>query len=110
MIKQAATIVGAVMAATVAFAPAPSQADATLQFHFGVNPGFGHGNSGGHYRDRLSCREVRSILRHDYGFRRIRVIDCLGDSYKFYARRSGARYKVKVNAWTGEVTRVRRVS
>ncbi len=70
----------------------------------------GYGNQGyGNQNHRLSCREARRNLRHEYGFRRIRPIDCEGRRYTFRARRDGCVWRIKVDAYTGEILRMRQL-
>ncbi|MDN2566011.1 hypothetical protein N1F89_07245 [Aquibium sp. A9E412] len=59
------------------------------------------------YRDRITCNEGRRILRYN-GFVRIRALDCDGTRYAFRAVRDGRSYIVTLNAWTGEILRIRR--
>ncbi len=54
---------------------------------------------------RLSCGQVRSILRNNYGYRNIRVVECKGKSYWFYAVKNGKRWRVKAASTTGQVIR-----
>jgi hypothetical protein len=104
---------GAMAAVLMALPVAPANADAVIQFNFGLpggNVGVGVGNGGnGGNQSRLSCRQARRILRQDYGYNSIDTIDCQGDSYKFNAWRNGSRYRVKLNAWTGDLTSARRI-
>lgn len=51
---------------------------------------------------RLSCRNVREILR-DHGYRRIRSYDCKGAVYGFHADRGSRRYKLRVRSKTGRI-------
>jgi hypothetical protein len=110
-LKNSLIAAGAVVVALVAFQPAPANADVQFRFNFGA-PSYSHGWNGGHHRRhhaRLSCNQVRRILRHQYGFRHLRTLDCRGDRYTFRGRRHGDAFRIKVNAYTGEVVRVRRV-
>jgi len=108
MLKSATFLAGSVFAAMVTLQPVPAHADATIQFHFGV-PSPGVGVYHDDYDRRLSCRQARRILRRDYGYRHIEVIDCQGDSYKFYVTKRGRDYKVRLDAYSGRVTRRTRI-
>ncbi len=105
------TIAAGAIAAVMAFQAAPAQADAWIQFNFGGgtggNVGVGIGSGGGQ-DNRLTCNEAQSILHYDHGFYDINTVDCQGDKYKFNAWRQGSRYRVSINAYSGELTRVRR--
>lgn len=57
---------------------------------------------------RLSCARVRTILLH-HGYRNVRAFDCKGDVYGFYAIYGGRRYKIRANAYTGQVVSRHRV-
>jgi len=119
-------IAAAIVTTLAAFQPTAANAG-SVNFYFGFS-GQGHssgwsynhngnrvGNHGhnNHYNNhsyhnqRYSCREVRRILRHQYGYRRIRALDCSGGRYTFHARRAGCAWRIKVSAHTGEVLRVR---
>jgi hypothetical protein len=104
MLKISAIAVSMLASALMAFQPAPAHADANIEFYFGIDP-YQNRN---YYDDRVTCRQARRILRHHYGYHNITTIDCLGDSYKFFAWRHGSRYKIRLNAWTGRITRARR--
>ena len=115
--KKSMLAAGALALGLVAFQPAPASADVNFQFGFNA-PGFsggwhGGGRQGGGYHDRrayrMSCREVRRILRNHYGFRRIRAQECNGGRYTFRARRDGDVWRIKVNSYTGEIVRMRRI-
>lgn len=54
---------------------------------------------------RLSCAQVRSILRNNYGYRNISVVECKGKTYWFYAFKNGKRWRVKAASTTGQVIR-----
>lgn len=56
---------------------------------------------------RLSCKRVRRLLRR-HGYRKLRAYDCKGRTYGFYARYRGKRYKLRVNAYSGNVRSRRR--
>lgn len=54
------------------------------------------------YYAKLSCAEVKSVLRSD-GYRRLRAFDCRGVEYGFKARLGKRRYVLTVDAYTGNV-------
>ena len=56
-------------------------------------------------RHRLSCQQVRRILRNNYGYRNIQAYDCKGKSYWFYASKNGKRWRVKAASTTGQIIR-----
>lgn len=107
--KLSAPIAGAILLATIGFAPAAaasplstakqiqsSQDAPVIQIHhkkkgYGKHKGRGHGwqggHGGGHYS--LGPRQIRRSLRHR-GFHRIRIID-----------RRGPMYIVKAVGWRG---------
>jgi hypothetical protein len=58
------------------------------------------------YRDKASCREARRALR-SYGYRSVSAIDCEGRKYSFRATRNGKVYRVRVDAYTGRISRTR---
>jgi hypothetical protein len=96
-------------AAFIAFQPATARAGADIEFYFGIDPFPNDFYDRRYYDDRVSCRQARRILRNHYGFHNIHTVDCKGDSFKFRASRHGRRYRVKLNAWTGRVTDVKRL-
>ncbi len=104
MLKKTAIAAGAIAVTMLVYQPTPAKADVSFQFQFGNG---GHGSS--YQRQRLTCREARRVLRRHYGFRRINAIECNGRRYTFRARRDGDMWRVKVNAYTGEVVRMRRI-
>ncbi len=125
MLKKSMIAAGAIAVSLVAFQPTTASAGTDVNFYFGFGGG-NHGSHGGHGghgggwgggwggnhgggwgNHRLTCREARRNLRHSYGFRRIRAIECNGRRYTFRARRGGHVWRVKVNAFTGEVIRMR---
>lgn len=53
-----------------------------------------------HYVIRVSCGEAKYRLRQ-HGYKNIVTKDCLDSLYAFTASKRGARYLVKVNAYTG---------
>ncbi len=62
-------------------------------------------NIGG--KKRISCRQGARIVE-DYGYFRVRVRDCDGGTYTYFARRNGKYYIVDVDARRGRVVDVRR--
>ncbi len=56
-------------------------------------------------RRRLSCAQVRRVLRNSYGYHSIRVVECKGKSYWFYAVKNGKLWRVKAASTTGQVIR-----
>ncbi len=54
---------------------------------------------------KLSCGQVRSILRNNYGYRNISVVECKGKTYWFYAFKNGKRWRIKAASTTGQVIR-----
>lgn len=58
------------------------------------------------YRDKASCSEARRALR-SYGYRNVRAMDCEGRNYSFRASRNGKVYRVKVDAYSGRISRTR---
>jgi hypothetical protein len=118
MLKKSMIAAGAVAVALVAFQPNPASADVSFQFQFGNAWNGGHSGGGYHggqnyhnYQNnqRLTCRQARRNLRRSYGFRRIRAIECNGNRYTFRARRNGQVWRIKVDAYTGDVIRMRRI-
>ncbi len=117
MMKKSMLAAGAIAVSLVAFQPTTASAGADVNFYFGFgggshgahggHGGWGGGHGGGWGNHRLTCREARRNLRHSYGFRRIRAIECNGRRYTFRARRGGRVWRVKVNAFTGDVIRMR---
>lgn len=58
---------------------------------------------------RIGCSTAKSVLR-DRGFRKIVVRDCSGSTYSFRARKNGKVFVVRMNAFSGAITSVARVS
>jgi hypothetical protein len=58
------------------------------------------------YVDKLSCGDARRELRAR-GYRDIAVRDCGGQYYSFNATRRGHAVRVTINAYSGDVTRIR---
>ena len=57
---------------------------------------------------RLSCTRVRNKLRRK-GYHRVRVYECKGKVYVFYARAGGKNYRIRVNAYSGRIKSRRRL-
>ena len=57
---------------------------------------------------RLSCRDVREILR-ERGYRRIRSYDCKGSVYGFRAERGSRRFKLRVRSRNGRIASRKRI-
>jgi hypothetical protein len=64
-------------------------------------PGYGYGG-------RLSCAEAGDGLR-EFGYRRIRPIDCVGRVYGYQARRGYGLYRLSVSARSGRIVGVTRL-
>ena len=120
MLKKSLIAAGAIAAAVVVFQPADANADVSVSigigggYHYGPGPGYygpGPGYGPGHYhprpRYRLTCRQVRRILRREHGFRGLRATDCRGKSYRFIGFRDGGRWKIKVKSKNGRIRRIR---
>jgi len=118
MLKKSLIAAGAVAAAVVVFQPADANADVSVSigigggYHYGPGPGYyGPGPGPGYYhprpRYRLSCRQVRRILRRHHGFRGLRATDCRGKNYRFIGFRDGGRWKIKVKSKNGRIKRIR---
>lgn len=59
-------------------------------------------------RDSLRCKEARWLLE-ERGWRNVRARDCNGVSYTFTASRRGVVSLVRVNAYSGRITSIRRL-
>lgn len=57
---------------------------------------------------KLSCKRVRNILRR-HGYHRVRAYDCKGKTYGFYGRAGGKTYRLRVNAYSGNIKSRRRL-
>ena len=51
---------------------------------------------------RMSCSQAKRVLRSQ-GYRRIRVDDCSGGRYTFFARRGGDLWRLRLRASTGVI-------
>jgi hypothetical protein len=58
---------------------------------------------------RISCGEGRAIV-DARGYNRVRTIECRGGTYAYLGRRHGDSFKVLVNARTGRIVDVDRIS
>jgi hypothetical protein len=57
---------------------------------------------------RVSCGEGRAIV--DRRFDRVRTIECRGATYTYLGKRHGGTFKVNLNARTGRIVDVDRIS
>ena len=122
-IVKSAFIAAAVVASS-AFAMQPGDAEAKVSINLFVTPNvIGPGPAPRHTAPpprrrnvaptqkrkvgprRLSCSQVRQVLRNNYGYRNIQVVECKGKSYWFYAFKNGKRWRVKAASTTGQVIR-----
>jgi hypothetical protein len=101
----------ALAAALIALQPTSAAADTNFDFYFGIDPyqQWPRTHDRRYYDERITCRQARRILRRHHGYHDITTVDCLGDSFKFRAWKRGHKYRIKINAWTGQVTSVRRL-
>jgi len=61
-----------------------------------------------HYRGRrISCKRAKRIVRN-HGYRRVRARDCSGRNYKFYGRKRGRNYEIRMKSRNGRIYSVRR--
>ena len=67
-------------------------------FGIHINPDVFHGYAD----DRISCREGKGILR-DFGFRRVRALECGGRIFTYKAKRGNRNYRVKMRSRDGEI-------
>jgi hypothetical protein len=88
-----------VVALTFALAPAPSQAQVTIDIHVGTSLNNGRG---------ISCSQGERILRNR-GYRDIRRIDCRGRYLVYRAWRGGSRFEIAIRSSNGRVVDVRRI-
>ncbi|MGI9412382.1 MAG: hypothetical protein ACR2PM_01855 [Hyphomicrobiales bacterium] len=115
MLKKSLIAAGAIAAAVIAFQPATADAGVSVSIELGVvghGPGPGPGPDAGpgpgpRPSYRLTCRQIKRILRREHGFRDLRATDCQGSNYRFIGWRDGGRWKVKVKSRSGRVARVR---
>jgi hypothetical protein len=114
------------LAVLAAFAPATPSALAGQGFKQGGGGG-GGGNGGGwggwggggfgivinpgpqrHYDDdRISCRTGKRIVRNS-GYRRVRVIECRGNTYTYKGKRGSRVYRLSVDSLDGIIVVRRR--
>jgi len=112
MLNKSTIAVGAIAIAAMAFQAAPAQADGGITFSFGSNGDVGVTIGSDRSRStgsgKLSCGRVESILYYDHGFRNIHAVDCSGSNYWYNALHHGDPVRVGADAWSGNVTQVRR--
>ena len=76
-------------------------------YGYGDDYGDGYGDGYG-YRDRVSCREARGILR-DRGYRDVRSTNCGGKLHTFIARKRGEVFRIRIYSRNGRIQSIRRI-
>jgi hypothetical protein len=114
-------LIAAAALASSLVAIAPEQAKADVDWNIGVNlghpgiyPGYGYGYG---YEpvhpvhpvyapSKISCWQGKKAVRWS-GFYNVQPVDCQGSAYRYTARKGGAFYRVTVNAFSGQIVKVR---
>jgi hypothetical protein len=76
--------------------PAPKPQGPDINVNLDLGGGYNGGGYDGGYDDGISCKEGRSIVRH-HGFKKVRAIDCSGDTFTYAARKHGQPFTIDVN-------------
>ena len=67
-----------------------------------INLGFG-----GFYGKSISCRTGARIVAQR--FNKVEIRECVGKAYKYFGKRNGKWYTIKVSAYSGRIVDVVRV-
>ena len=114
----AKTLIAAAAVVSSLVALAPEQAKAGSDLHIGVNlgvgypgyypgPGYGWGPAYPVYSpSTISCHQGKQSVRWS-GFKMVTPIDCSAPTYRYRAVKGGNLFRVSVNAFSGNVVKVR---
>lgn len=94
------TLAGALALGMLAVGSGPSLAGVDIDI--GITGGGGGGGG------RISCRQGARIVAN-YGFRRVRPMDCYGKEYAYRGFRRDSMYRIDVRSRNGRIVRIDRI-
>ncbi len=112
MIAKSLIAAAAVVSSLVAVAPEQAKADLNVSVGIGGfgHPGYGYGHGWEpapvYSPGKISCHEGKQTVRWS-GFKMVQPLDCSAPTYRYRARKGGTLFRVSVNAFSGNIVKVK---